>query len=71
MWRHENCPIFKTPHPLSICVRNSTTPLTFEVQFQTKPLSLNDTLHVKEHNQNKNKTKSRHIQIDYAFYYSI
>ena len=24
-----------------------------------------------ERNQNKNKTKSRHIQIDHAFYYSI
>ena len=31
----------------------------------------NHIVHVNERNQNKNKTKSRHIQIDYAFYCSI
>ena len=31
----------------------------------------NHTVHVNERNQNKNKTKSRHIQIDHAFYCSI
>ena len=29
------------------------------------------TVHVNERNQNKNKTKSRHIQIDHALYCSI
>ena len=33
--------------------------------------STNDTVHVNERNQNKNKTKSRHIQIDGVFYSSI
>ena len=37
---HENWPIFKTSHrPLSSCVQNSSTPLTLDVQFQTKPPS--------------------------------
>ena len=31
----------------------------------------NRTAQVNERNQNKNKTKSRHIQIDHAFYCSI
>ena len=31
----------------------------------------NHAVHVSERNQNKNKTKSRHIQIDHAFYCSI
>ena len=31
----------------------------------------NRTVHVNERNQNKSKTKSRHIQIDHASYYSI
>ena len=31
----------------------------------------NRTVLVNERNQNKNKTKSRHIQIVHAFYYSI
>ena len=29
------------------------------------------TVHLNEESQNKNKTKSRHIQIDYVFYCSI
>ena len=33
--------------------------------------SNNRTVHVNERNQNKTKTKSRHIQIDHAFYCSI
>ena len=33
--------------------------------------SLDDTVHVNERNQNKTKTKSRHIQIDHVFYCSI
>ena len=42
------------------------------VQFQTsRPPSPNDTVHVNEQNQKKSKTKSRHIQIDHVFYFSI
>ena len=42
------------------------------VQFQTNPPpSPNDTVHVNEQNQKNNKTKSRHIQIDHVFYFSI
>ena len=47
--------------PLSIYVQNSSTPLILE----------RTNLHVNERNQNKNKTKSPHIQIDYAFYCSM
>ena len=34
-------------------------------------LNNNRTVHVNERNQNGNKTKSRHIQIDHVFYCSI
>ena len=63
----------RLPTPLSIYVRNFFTPLTLDGQYQTTPPSSspNDTVHVNERNQNKNKTKSRHIQIDHAFYSSI
>ena len=38
---HENCSIFKTPYPhFSIYVQNSSTPLTLDIEFQTKPPSL-------------------------------
>ena len=30
---HENCLIFKAPHPLSIYIQNSSTLLTLDVQF--------------------------------------
>ena len=37
---HENCPIFKTTQPLSIYVRNSSSPCTLNVKSQTnRPLS--------------------------------
>ena len=41
--------VFKTPHPLSIYVQNSSTPLTLYVEFQTNsPLpSLNDNQSIK------------------------
>ena len=59
------------PTPLSIYVRNSSISLTLDAQFYTNPLSKssNDTVHVNE--QDQNKTKSHHIQIHQAFYYSI
>ena len=72
---NENCLIFKTPHPLSIYVWKFSTHLTLDVQFYTNPPTLSSklyrTVQVNESNQNKNKTKSRHIQIDHTFYCSI
>ena len=57
------------PTPLSIYVQNSSTPLTLDVQFQTnfKPTAnqlKENTVHVNEQNQNRNKTKSPHMQIE-------
>ena len=43
----ESCPIFKTPHPLSMYVRNSSTLLALDVQFQTKSPSPNDNQPIK------------------------
>ena len=36
---HENCPIFKNPHPLSMYVRNSFTPFTLTSNFKRTHLS--------------------------------
>ena len=42
-----------------------------QLENVNKLRSNNRTVHGNERNQNKNKTKSRHIQIDHAFYCSI
>ena len=43
----------------------------FNIENVNKLWSNNSTVHVNKRNQNKNKTKLRHIQIDLAFYCSI
>ena len=43
----------------------------FNIENVNKLWSNNSTVHVNTRNQNKNKTKLRHIQIDLAFYCSI
>ena len=81
---HENCLIFKTPQPLPIYVQNFPTPDDLGRLILNKPppphpnlsscnklQSNNSTMYVNERNQNKSKTKSRHIQIDHTFYFSI
>ena len=42
-----------------------------ELENVNKPWNNNRTEHVIKRNKSKNKTKSRHIQIDHAFYCSI
>ena len=56
---------------MSIYVLKSSAPLTLDIQFQTNTASPNDTVHVNKRNQNKNNTKSGHIQIDHVSYCSI
>ena len=45
--------------------------LSAQLKNVNKLWNNNRTMHVNERNQNKNKTKSCHIQIDHAFYCSI
>ena len=64
------------PTPCLSKSKIASPPLTLDVQFQINPISSklwnnNRTVHVNERIQNKNKTKSCHIQIDHAFYCSI
>ena len=66
------------PSPVHLCP-NFFHPLDFERPILKEPLptlssklwSNNHTVHVNEQNPNKNRTKSRHCQIDHAFYCSI
>ena len=39
--------------------------------LSNKPLNNNRIVHENKRNENKSKTKSRHIQIDHAFYCSM
>ena len=75
------------PPPVSIYATSNIFPVPWPwtPNFKWPPASLNPsainlsnklwnnnrTMHVNERNQNKSKTKSRHIQIDHAFYCSI
>ena len=69
---HEKCPIFKTFSPLVHLRPKFFHPLDLEHPISNDTsFSPNDTVHVNERNQSKNKTKSHHIQIDHAFYSSI
>ena len=54
---------FELGHP--ILKEPPSTPLS------KKLWNNNRTVHMNERNQKKNKTKSRNIQTDHAFYYSI
>ena len=77
---HENYLIFKNLYPLVHLLPKLFHPLDLgrPVLKETQPPTLsnklwnsNRTVHVNKRIQNKNKTKSRHIQIDHAFYCSI
>ena len=59
----------KSFHPLDLehPISNELPPTT----LSNKLWNSKRTMHVNEQIQNKNKTKSRHIQIDHAFYCSI
>ena len=81
---HENCLIFMTPHP-PLCPSTSKTfppldigrpdlnepPPPSSPTLSNKLWNNNRTVYLNERNQNKNKTKSRYIQIDHAFHCSI
>ena len=67
---HGNCLIFKTPHPLSICFQNLSTPLIIDVQFQRTPLppspnplqkTMEQQAHLAVNKQNQSKTNSPHV----------
>ena len=74
---HENGLIFKTPHSPHPSMSKIFPPLwpwesNFKREspaptFSNKLWNINRTMHVNERNQNKNKTRSSHIQIDHAF----
>ena len=74
---YENCLIFKKTHP-SVHLRpkffyplDHGRPILNELPLSNKLCFNNRTVHVNEGNQNKNKTKSRHFQIDHVFYCTI
>ena len=70
----KNVQFSRLPTLFSIYVQNSSTlltALTLDVQFQTTLPSPSNNVHVNERNQNKNKIKAGHIQIDHAFCSSI
>ena len=75
----ENYLIFKNPtplvhlhpkyfHPLDLGRPNLNEILP---TLSRKLWNNNRTVHVNERNQNKSKTKSRHIQVDHALFFSI
>ena len=65
------CLLFIIIHIFSIYSFYNQPVLFAQLENVNKLWNNNRTEHVNERNQNKNKTKSRHIQIDHAFYYSI
>ena len=57
--------------PPHYILRQKSTQFAVNLENINKLWNNNRTVPVNERNQNKNKTKSRHIQIDHAFYCSI
>ena len=79
---HENCLIFKTPQPpVHVRPKFFHLPRPWTSNFEQLPppthtlsnklWNNNLTVHVNKRNQNKIKTKSRHIRTDHAFCCSI
>ena len=65
------CLLFIIIHIFSIYSFYNQPVLFAQLENVNKLWNNNRTEHVNERNQNKNKTKSRHIQTDHALYYSI